>query len=106
MLDVKTVKLKIVFRVFAEADNAWSALMDSPDQGAENIAVKDVFYRNDSLLLEVSGPETAFIGKFDAKHDTLNGLWVQGGKKYPVKLAYAGSCSKPKRPQMPDPPYP
>ncbi|MFH0894306.1 MAG: alpha/beta fold hydrolase [Bacteroidota bacterium] len=106
MLDVTTTKLKIVFRVFQEPDQSYTALMDSPDQGAENIGVKAVFSRNDSLILWVTDSKTAYLGKFDTKHDTLYGQWIQGGQKFPCKLFYAGSCEKPKRPQTPSPLYP
>ena len=51
-LKVSVVELRIVFKINANADGTLAATMDSPDQGAENIAVSKVTFENGRLYLE------------------------------------------------------
>lgn len=105
-LNTGAVSLRIVLHINGEA-GAYTATMDSPDQGAKGIPVSRVLQMDDSLLLEVA----AIGGKLSGKlvNDTVfNGQWMQGGASLPLdlkKLATGQSIADPKRPQTPKPPF-
>lgn len=100
-------ELRIIFQVKENAEGKLMARMASPDQGATNIPVESVTWKNDSLILYVK----AVGGTFTARHlhdsSSLTGHWVQSGASFPLILKKTDSLNfYPKRPQEPVRPYP
>lgn len=106
-LNAGAVSLRIIFHINGQA-GAYTATMDSPDQGAKGIPVGRVSRANDSLLLEVAAIGGKLSGKL-ASDTTFNGQWTQGGASLPLdlkKLGVGQSVAELKRPQTPKPPFP
>ncbi|HEV7332212.1 MAG TPA: alpha/beta hydrolase [Flavisolibacter sp.] len=88
---------------------AYSATLDSPDQGAKGIPVSSVLSTGDSLHLEVAVARAKLSGRL-INDSTLNGQWQQGGAAFPIELkkttAGNNAAAAQKRPQTPQPPFP
>lgn len=84
----------------------YSAVMDSPDQGAKGIPVSSVTVTGDSLLLTVAAVGGKLSGRFTTD-TTFRGEWFQGAS-LPLtlsKLSPGQAVAEPKRPQTPKPPF-
>ena len=98
------VKLRIVFNIKQEG-TAYSATMDSPDQGAKGIPVSSVSLHGDSLHLEVAVANGSFGGKLTSD-TTIEGTWNQGPANLPLTLTKTTKAIEPrKRPQTPKSPF-
>lgn len=107
-LSVGPNTLRLVVHIKGEA-GAYSATLDSPDQGAKGIPVSSVQQSGDSLHLEVAAAGAKLSGRL-LNDSTLSGQWQQGGAAFPIEMKKsAGSNSAvavQKRPQTPVPPFP
>ena len=104
-LKVSVVELRIVFKISANADGTLAATLDSPDQGAENIAVSKVTFENGRLYLESKVVQGTYEGQI--KEDgSIEGKWQQGGISFPLPLKRIDEAPKLHRPQEPKKPYP
>ena len=104
-LKVSVVELRIVFKISANADGTLAATLDSPDQGAENIAVSKVTFENGRLYLESKVIQGTYEGQI--KEDgSIEGKWQQGGISFPLLLKRIDEAPKLHRPQEPKKPYP
>lgn len=104
-LKVSVVELRILFKINANADGTLAATMDSPDQGAENIAVSKVTFENGRLYLESKVIQGTYEGQI--KEDgSIEGKWQQGGISFPLLLKRIDEAPKLHRPQEPKKPYP
>jgi uncharacterized protein len=83
-LSVQGMQLRVVFNLKKENDKI-TASLDSPDQGAKNIPVGNVWVNRDSLQMEIPSVMGSFEGTFT--NDTiLDGKWIQGGMTLPLVL--------------------
>lgn len=105
-LQISTVKLRIVFHITTKPDSTLSATMDSPDQGASDIAVDTVTRGEGSLRLVSNAVHGSFEGRLSADAETLSGTWKQGGMSLPLVMSKIEKVETPNRPQEPKPPYP
>ncbi len=106
-LQVPGASLRLVLHVKAAAAGAYTATLDSPDQGAKGIPATRVVWKNDSLLLDVGSIGGSYAGKLNADSLLLTGRWRQGGQGWPLNLKKTDAAAlDPKRPQNPKPPYP
>ena len=90
-----------MFNVTEKPDKTLTATMDSPDQGAKGIAVSEVTLTGDSLDLKASGIGGAFAGRL-VSDSAIEGLWSQGGGKFPLNLTRRPSPSKSTGPRNPN----
>jgi len=104
-LKVSTVELRIVFKISANADGTLVATMDSPDQGAGNIALSKITFENDRLYLESKSVQGTYEGHI-REDDSIEGKWQQGGISLPLELKHIDEIPKLHRPQEPKNPYP
>jgi pimeloyl-ACP methyl ester carboxylesterase len=102
-LSVPGATLRIVFHI-QEADSAYTATLDSPDQGATGIPVTEVLVLGDSVELRLPMIGGVFAGSLQG--DTLAGTWSQGGMDFPLLLERTDSLPATARPQDPEPPFP
>jgi pimeloyl-ACP methyl ester carboxylesterase len=66
------------------SDGSWKATLDSLDQGVYGIEVT-TFTQNESILnLAVSSVGASYEGKISSGHQTIDGLWSQGGAGLPL----------------------
>lgn len=95
--------IRIVFRV----DAAGNAVMDSPDQGARNIAVDRPTVENGVVRFVVPVIQGRFEGTRSEDGQTLTGVLSQGGVTLPLILTRtATTATLAVRPQTPAPPFP
>jgi uncharacterized protein len=83
-LNISSISLKIVFH-FTESSNQYKGTLDSPDQGAYGVAIKEMKFENNELLLDIS----AIGAKYEAiliHSDTLMGTFNQAGQKFPLTV--------------------
>lgn len=95
--------IRIVFRV----DVAGNAVMDSPDQGARNIAVDRPTVEGGVVRFVVPVIRGQFEGTRSDDGQTLTGVLAQGGVSLPLVLTRtAATATLAARPQTPAPPFP
>lgn len=95
--------IRIVFRV----DAAGNAAMDSPDQGARNIAVDRPTVEGGMVRFVVPVIGGRFEGTRSDDGQTLTGALSQGGMTVPLILTRtAATATLAARPQTPVPPFP
>lgn len=106
-LNVGGTELRIVFHISRDADGAFTATLDSPDQGATGIPVASVIVKGDSVRLEVLAVRGVYEGTCSADGATIDGVWMQGGQTFPLTLERTDEeVAPPARPQEPERPYP
>ncbi|HEY0102201.1 MAG TPA: alpha/beta hydrolase [Brevundimonas sp.] len=95
--------IRIVFRV----DATGNAVMDSPDQGARNIAVDPPTVEGGVVRFVVPVLQGRFEGTRSEDGQTLTGALSQGGVTLPLVLTRtAATATLAARPQTPVPPFP
>jgi hypothetical protein len=85
-LKVSAIQLRIVFKIKKTTEGQLTASMDSPDQGAKDIPVDKVTFKNDSLILEMPSLQGEYTGKLNSKGTTVEGTWTQRGREFPLNL--------------------
>jgi fermentation-respiration switch protein FrsA (DUF1100 family) len=103
VLRVQGFELRLVFNV-AETEGNLTATMDSPDQNAFGIKVDSAYFNNDSVYFYIAQAKGYYDGIY--QKDSISGTWHQGGGAWPVVLKKTQKVEEPKRPQMPQKPYP
>jgi fermentation-respiration switch protein FrsA (DUF1100 family) len=101
-LNAGGAKLRLVFHI-EEKGGAYTATMDSPNQGAKGIPVTTVTVENNAVTLKVSSIAMGYIGTLAG--DTITGTFTQGGFSTSLNLE-RGVVAEVKRPQDPQLPYP
>lgn len=105
VLEVRGMKLRIVFNISKSADG-YTSTMDSPDQGAKGIPVTITTFENPVIKLEITNAGIKFEGSYN-KEDTVVGTFKQSGMSFPLDLTRKiNEKEKPVRPQEPHKPYP
>jgi pimeloyl-ACP methyl ester carboxylesterase len=106
-LSVGANTLRLVVHITG-GPGAYSATLDSPDQGAKGIPVSKVQQAGDSLHLEVAAAGAKLSGRL-VNDSTLSGQWRQGGAAFPIEMKKSatnnGTAAVNKRPQTPVPPF-
>lgn len=102
-ISVSGQRIRIVFRVDADGN----AVMDSPDQGARNIAVDRPVEAGGVVRFVVPVLQGRFEGSRSEDGGTLTGMLHQGGVRMPLVLTRtATTAALARRPQTPAPPFP
>ena len=105
-LKINSMSLKLIIKIFENDDKSIGAYLDSPNQGAKNIAASSVRLSDDSLIVRLDMIGGKFIGKLQKDSLFAIGLWKQGGMEFPLKLKKVDKLTELKRPQIPSKPYP
>lgn len=103
-IDFGAMKLRIVFRILVE-DGKVAAYMDSPDQGAFDIPVTEIFSEENVVTLTIASAGGSYSGTI-IEEGLLQGFWNQGGRNFPLELALLKEKVSYSRPQDPVEPYP
>ncbi len=85
-LKVGPVSLRLVFHIKERAGGALSATLDSPDQGATDIAVDKVARDKASLTFELTKLGLKYVGTLNAAGSEATGTFTQGGQSFPMTL--------------------
>lgn len=110
-LNVGGTSLPIVIRV-SEGVEGLVAVMDSPAQGARDIAVADLSETGGVVRFAVPAAAGRFEGRRSEDGSIWTGAWSQGGASLPLILTRTEATAEvtppapPARPQTPVPPFP
>jgi pimeloyl-ACP methyl ester carboxylesterase len=105
-LKVGAVELRLVFHVSRKPDGAYTATMDSLDQGAKGIPLDEASLKDKTVRFEFKKGMANFEGTLKAGGAEISGDWKQGGASFPLVLKHADKEPVISRPQDPKPPYP
>jgi len=107
-LDTGAFKLRLVMKFSRTADGKLKGLLDSLDQGANDIPMSVVTFQNGALHVEMKSLGATYDGKLSAEGTQITGEFMQGGAKLPLDLRRIEKVSdvSRKRPQTPSQPYP
>lgn len=105
-LAVGGTELRVVFRLQTDADGGLTGTMDSPDQGATGIPIGTVLVDQDTLRLEVPSIAGRYAGVLSDSAEAMTGQWVQGGRRFPLRLERTEDAPMVRRPQEPSLPVP
>lgn len=98
--------LRIAIHLDQREDGTWSAAMDSIDQGAMGIKASKVAVTPPDATIEWSSMGAKLVGSVTADGQTFDGTYTQGPFSAPLTLSRVESVEAPKRPQVPQPPFP
>ena len=108
VLDIQGNQLRLIFNI-EKTDSGFSATMDSPDQGALGIPVKETTFENSELKIYASNLGIEYIGVL-GKDNIVAGNFKQGGMSLPLNLSRekieVNAKTTKLRPQDPVEPYP
>ncbi len=96
-LNAQGQEVTLIFH-FTGTDDALSATMDSPSQGANGIPVDKVTYVDGELSLSVMGGQIAYTAQ--VKGETMEGSFKQAGAELPLHLS-KGEIEKPGNTSLP-----
>jgi hypothetical protein len=86
LLQIGDIKLRILFKVRKTPEAYLTGTMDSLDQGAKDIPLNVVNFKEDKLHLEVKLIQGVFDGTLDASGNKITGTWTQGPQSLPLNL--------------------
>ena len=101
-LSVQSIEMRLVFNISA-SDTAFTATMDSPDQGVAGIPATSVSFINPMIKILIANAGIEYNGVYTG--ETILGTFRQGGMSVPMNLSRRAP-EGPKRPQEPRKPYP
>lgn len=105
-LKVGAIELRLAFHLKKKDDGKWTALMDSPDQGATGIPMTTATVEGNQVVLEFKPGQAKLTGTLSADGQTLDATWEQAGSRFPLTLKRVAKVTERKRPQEPKPPFP
>ncbi|MGH7730434.1 MAG: alpha/beta hydrolase family protein [Candidatus Eiseniibacteriota bacterium] len=98
--------LRLVVHIERTPAGALRGTMDSPDQGAMGLPIDAVAFANDSLRFTMRQIGGEYVARLAAGGDSLDGVWRQSGMALPLVLLRGGVVAPPRRPQVPNRPFP
>ena len=104
-LAVQSVELRIVFKIYKDSTGNYSGTMDSPDQGAKDILLSEVTYKEKNVHIGIAAIGGTFDGKISDTPATIDGELNQNGIKMPLVLKHVDKVEEALRPQDPKKPY-
>ncbi len=105
-LNAGSVSLRIVLKIFNNADGSFGAFLDSPDQGAADIPISSIIFTEDSLKFEIKRILGKYEGAIVKDSALIKGKWSQLGSSLPLDLKKIEKLTVVNRPQTPQKPYP
>jgi pimeloyl-ACP methyl ester carboxylesterase len=105
-LNVGAVKLRLAFKIKKKVDGSLIVTMDSIDQGAKDIPVDAVTWKDPDLKMELKKIGGVFEGKANKDYSQIEGKWMQSGGTWPLTIKRVEKATELNRPQEPKKPYP
>src|SRR6266849_9981872 len=85
-LKVGAFELRLAFKIKKKADDSLTATLDSIDQGAKDIPVDTVTWKDPDLKMELKKIGGAFEGKANKDYSQIEGKWTQSGGTWPLTI--------------------
>lgn len=102
-LNTGPARLRILFKITGTGWGGLKAKMDSPDQGARDIAVDKVVARGGTVRLELSQIFGRYEGVLDKSKNRITGRWQQGPMKLQLNLTRTQGTEVAAEPEILDP---
>ncbi|MBN1299946.1 MAG: alpha/beta fold hydrolase [Melioribacteraceae bacterium] len=106
ILKVSAIELRIVLKIYTDANGSLAAFMDSPDQEVKNISVSSINISDSGLIFTADAIGGSFEGTFNNERTTLSGTWKQAGQNMKLNFKKVDKLEEAIRPQNPQKPYP
>ncbi len=102
------IELRLVLNVHKAKgdDERLTAVLDSPDQGANGLPVTTLSLEDGTLRFTMKSIRAEFEGKKTEQANAFKGTFTQVGRKFPLTLTKVNEVKKANRPQEPKPPFP
>ncbi|MBI3870034.1 MAG: hypothetical protein HY299_16045 [Verrucomicrobia bacterium] len=84
-LDVKGLKLRVLFNVGRRPEGGCVTEMTSVDQGNTKLAVSKTLLKDKEVKMDLPGIQGAFVGNLEGA-DKISGQWTQAGMTIPLLL--------------------
>jgi hypothetical protein len=81
--------LRVIVHVAQDKDSKLTATMDSPDQGANGIAISSITFEGAVLHFEITRFGAAFSGTMNKDLSEIAGDWKQGSASFPLTFKRA-----------------
>src|SRR5262249_55334135 len=78
-LDIRTIKLRLAFKIEKKEDGTLIAKMDSPDQGVKDIPMDEVKLDGNTLTIEFKAGKASYKGDIADDGQSIKGNWKQAG---------------------------
>jgi len=98
--------LRLIVKIARTPEGVLTGKMDSPDQGAMDIPIDTIIFRDDSLHFEIKKISGSYDGKVNAEGSEITGQWKQMGMSFVLNLRRLEKAPELRRPQEPEKPYP
>ncbi len=106
-LEVPNGKLRLAWKVQANAAGGYNASVDSIDQGAHGLPVDEVIFEPPQVRFTMKRLGASYAGQVDEGGRRIRGQWTQGGTSLPLDFERSeGEPPRLHRPQDPKPPFP
>ena len=86
VLEIQGTKLRLVFHI-NESDDGYTTTMDSPDQGAKDIATDKTEFNNNTLTITAAALGMKYSGVYSTENNTIEGTFEQGAFLLPLILS-------------------
>jgi len=96
---------RLIVYLSRDSEGTMKATIDSPDEGVKGIAVEDVKYEKDVLILEIDNSKH-YKGKMSKDGSRIEGNLTTSRRQIPLTLERADEAYPSTRPQDPPKPYP
>lgn len=103
-LDISGTKLRLLLKISSKEDGSLFATFDSVDQGAKDLTIDTITYKEGVLNFEAKALAISFSGKVE--NEEINGEFRQGPGKLPLIFKRQDKPLAINRPQHPKKPYP
>ncbi len=105
-LDLGPAKLRLALKVTKAAGGALAAKLDSIDQGAKDLTVDVISFKDGAVHFEMKQLLVVFDGTLNKEGSEIAGQFKQGGGSFPLTLKRVDKPTTLDRPQEPKPPFP
>ncbi len=107
VLEAGAAKLTLILHIAQDAAGAFTARLDSPDQGVMGLKIDTITLQGQALRFEMKQIGAGYDGTLNKEGTEISGEWQQGAK-LPLVFRRITNAVKaaPKRPQEPQPPFP
>jgi hypothetical protein len=78
--------LRLVWHFDKQSDGTLSGTMDSPEQGANGIALDTVTVKDGAVNLQLNRLFASFDGQVSKDYSTITGQWKQGPVSLPLTM--------------------
>jgi fermentation-respiration switch protein FrsA (DUF1100 family) len=105
-IKIGAIELRVVAKFGKKKDGTLGGTLDSPDQGAKDIPIDEVTFKDPELRFEIKRIKGVFEGKLKEDGSELVGRWKQNKLDVPLTLKRQDKPLVLVRPQEPKRPYP